>query len=133
MKESLSQEEAVASSLNETQVPPLRPPTKRTRKARNLEESTAAFLKHATAAISMTPHGHEAFGCVTAIKLEHMEEAQRTIWEEIILQALKNGTRGKLTHQTHLCELDHAPPPPPPTQQPPHPPQQHGRNSGRKC
>ncbi|PIO12538.1 hypothetical protein AB205_0073970 [Aquarana catesbeiana] len=54
---SLSQEEAVASRLTESQVPPLRPPTKRARKSRNLEE--AAFLRHATAAISMAPDGQE--------------------------------------------------------------------------
>ncbi|PIO32275.1 hypothetical protein AB205_0093680 [Aquarana catesbeiana] len=119
-QESLSQEEAVASSLTESQVPPLRPPIKRTRKARNLKEATAAFLRHATVAISMTPGGHEAFGCLTASKLEHMEEVQRTICEEIILQALNKGTRGELTRQTHLCELNHAPPPSPPTPQPPH-------------
>ncbi|PIO27571.1 hypothetical protein AB205_0171910, partial [Aquarana catesbeiana] len=93
-QESLSQEEAVASSLTESQVPPLRPPTKRTRKARNLEETTAAFLRHATEAITMTPGGHEAFGCPTASKLEHMEEAQHTVCEEIILQALNKGMRG---------------------------------------
>ncbi|PIO12411.1 hypothetical protein AB205_0105460 [Aquarana catesbeiana] len=149
-QESLSQEEAVANSLTEPQVPSLRPLTKRTRKARNLEESAAAFLKQATATITMTPGVHETFGCVTASKLEHMEEAQHTICKEIILKALNKRTRGELTPQTHLCELDHTPPPPPttpPTPQPPDPPQQHGRNvegsvesdglglvwSGKKC
>ncbi|PIO24219.1 hypothetical protein AB205_0026670 [Aquarana catesbeiana] len=132
-QESLSQEEAMTSSLTKSQVPRLHPPTKRTRKSRNLEEATAAFLRHATAAISMAPDGQEAFGCATANKLKQMEEAQHTICEEIILQAPNRGTRSVLTRQTHLCELDHAPPPPPPTTQPPHPPQQHGRKSGRKC
>ncbi|PIO25101.1 hypothetical protein AB205_0040910 [Aquarana catesbeiana] len=130
---SLSQEEAVASSLTESQVPPLHPPTKRDRKSRNLEEATAAFLRYATAAISIAPNGQEAFGCLTGNKLKQMEQDQCTICEEIILQALNKGTRGELTRKTHLCELDHAPPPPPPTTQPPHPPQQHGRKSGRKC
>ncbi|PIO27523.1 hypothetical protein AB205_0042000 [Aquarana catesbeiana] len=64
---SLSQEEAVASSLTESQVPPLCPPIKRARKSRNLEEATAAFLCHATAAISMASDGQEPFGCLKAI------------------------------------------------------------------
>ncbi|XP_073453613.1 uncharacterized protein [Aquarana catesbeiana] len=122
---SLSQEEAVASSLTESQVPPLRPPSKRAMKSSNLEDATAAFLRKATAAISTAPDGQEAFGCLTGNKLKQMEEDQRTMCEEIILQALNKGTRGELTRKTHLCELDHAPPPPPPTPQPPHPPQQH--------
>ncbi|PIO29061.1 hypothetical protein AB205_0212620 [Aquarana catesbeiana] len=130
---SLSQEEAVASGLTESQNPPLCPPIRRARESRNPEEATAAFLCHATAAISMAPDGQEAFGCLTGNKLKQMEEAQRTICEEIILQALNKGTRGELTSQTHLCKLDHAPPTPPPTTQPPHPPQQHGRKHGRKC
>ncbi|PIO28641.1 hypothetical protein AB205_0005670, partial [Aquarana catesbeiana] len=120
---SLSQEEAVASSLTESQVPPLCPPSKRARKSSNLDDARAAFLRKAAAAIS--PNGQEAFGCLTGNKLRQMEEDQRTMCEEIILQALNKGMRGEITSKTHLCELDHAPPPPPPTPQPPHPPQQH--------
>ncbi|XP_073453653.1 uncharacterized protein [Aquarana catesbeiana] len=122
IEESLSQEEGVASSLTESQVPPLRPPSKRAMKSSNLDDAMVAFLRKATAAISTAPDGQEAFGCLTGNKLKQMEEDQRTMCEEIILQALNKGTRGELTRKTHLCELDHAPPP---TPQPPHPPQQH--------
>ncbi|PIO13398.1 hypothetical protein AB205_0044860 [Aquarana catesbeiana] len=114
---SLSQEEAMTNSLTDSQVPPLRPPTKRARESRNLEEATAAFLRYAAAAIIMAPDGQEVFGCITGIKLKKMEEDQCIKCEEIILQALNKGTSGELTR--HLCELDHAPPPPPPTTQPP--------------
>ncbi|PIO28212.1 hypothetical protein AB205_0132700, partial [Aquarana catesbeiana] len=96
-QESLSQEEAVASSLTESQVPPLRPPTKRTR---ILEESAAVFLLQATAALNTTPGVNEAFGCVTASKLKHMEEGQRTICEEIILKGPKQGDEGR-THNSN--------------------------------
>ncbi|PIO11949.1 hypothetical protein AB205_0115110, partial [Aquarana catesbeiana] len=65
--------EAVASSQTESQVLPLRPPTKRTRKARNLEEATAPFLRHATVAISTVTGGQEVFGGVTANKLKQIE------------------------------------------------------------
>ncbi|XP_077322722.1 uncharacterized protein LOC143956376 [Lithobates pipiens] len=122
---SWSQEEAMASSLTESQVPPLCPPSKRAKMSINLDDATAAFLRKATAAISTAPDGQEAFGCLTGNKLKQMEEDQRTLCEEIVLQALNKGTRGELTRKTHLCELDHAPPPPPPTSQPPHPTQQH--------
>ncbi|PIO27644.1 hypothetical protein AB205_0064230 [Aquarana catesbeiana] len=105
-QESLSQEVAVASSLMESQVPPLCPPTKRTRKVRNLEESATAVLRQATTALNITSGVHETFGCVRASKLEHMEEGQCTICEEIILKVLNKGTRGELTNKTHLCELD---------------------------
>ncbi|XP_077321456.1 uncharacterized protein LOC143955249 [Lithobates pipiens] len=120
---SLSQEEAMAGSLTESQVPLLHPPSKRAYNSSNLEEATADFLRKATAAIS--PDGQEAFGWLTGNKLKQMEEDQRTMCEEIILQTLNKGTRGEITSKTHLCDLDHAPPPPRPTPQPPHSPQQH--------
>ncbi|PIO26537.1 hypothetical protein AB205_0113610 [Aquarana catesbeiana] len=123
---SQSQEEAVPSSLTKCQVPPLRPPTKRARKNKNLDDATAVFLRHATTAISTAPDSQEAFGCMTANKLKVMEEEQLIMCEEIILKALNKGKKGQITPKTHLCEFDHSPPPPPPTTQPPHPPQQHG-------
>ncbi|PIO36824.1 hypothetical protein AB205_0120620, partial [Aquarana catesbeiana] len=91
------------------------PSNQKHKEGRNLEESAAAFLKQANVVLNTTPGGHKAFGCVTASKLEHMEEGQCTICEEIILKALNKGMRGKLTTQTHLCESDHTPPPPPAT------------------
>ncbi|PIO25629.1 hypothetical protein AB205_0030530 [Aquarana catesbeiana] len=125
-QESLSQEEAVPSNQTESQVPPLRPPTKRARKWRNLDEAMAAFLRHATSAISMAPDAQEAFGCMTGNKLKEMEEDQRSMCEEIILQQLNKGRRGQITPKMHICKIDHTPALPPPTPQPPHPAQQHG-------
>ncbi|XP_077340709.1 uncharacterized protein LOC143984348 [Lithobates pipiens] len=148
--ESLSLEVAVESSLTKSQVPPLRLPTKRTRKVRNLEESVTTLINQATAVLTTSPVGPESNGCLTASKLEQIEEGQRLICEEIILQDLKKEMRGQLTTKSHLCELDNTPPPPPetpppppatpppppatpPTTQPPNPPQQHGSEHGRMC
>ncbi|PIO30654.1 hypothetical protein AB205_0185480 [Aquarana catesbeiana] len=132
-QESLSQEEPLPSG--QTELPPLCPLTKRARKTRNLDDTAAAFLRHATSAISTAPDAQEAFGCMTANKLKDMEEDQRSMFEEMILQLLNKGRWGQITPKMHICDLDHNPQPPPwtpQTPQPPHPPQQHVYLCGRK-
>ncbi|PIO23546.1 hypothetical protein AB205_0159440 [Aquarana catesbeiana] len=111
-----SQEEAMPSSLTICQVPPLRPPTKRDRKNKNLDDATAAFLRHATTAISSAPDSQEAFGCMTANTLKEMEEDQHIMCKEIILQALKKGliplkhTSGNLIILLHHLHQQHSHP-----------------------
>ncbi|XP_040202563.1 uncharacterized protein LOC120933415 [Rana temporaria] len=119
-QDSGSEEEPGPSSQSESQIPSLRPPTKRARKTENLDEATAAFLSHATNAISIAPDSTEAFGCMAAAKLREMDDEQRCMCEELILQLLNKGRRGQICPKTQLCVLDETPP------QQPSPPQQHG-------
>ncbi|PIO31136.1 hypothetical protein AB205_0023920 [Aquarana catesbeiana] len=58
------------------------------------------------------PSVQEDYAYMTAHKILEMEEGQRLLCEEVILQALNKGLREKLTSQSNICELNHGPPPP---------------------
>ncbi|PIO09487.1 hypothetical protein AB205_0157770 [Aquarana catesbeiana] len=128
---SVSQEKPGTSrSLTESQVPPLRLPYERARKATPMQDSALRLIQEASASLRALPTPEEAFACMVATKLQGMQEGQRLLCEQLIYKVLTKGVSGKLTPKTDVIELDHPPPPPAATTPPPEPPR--GRKRGRK-
>ncbi|PIO25399.1 hypothetical protein AB205_0110130, partial [Aquarana catesbeiana] len=109
-----SQEVAGPSGLTQSQVPSLRLPHKRPRKGRNVEEAALALIRDAHATLREPSSVQEGYGCIVAAKMQEMEEGQRLLCENIILQTLNKGLSGQMAESTHLSEFVHPPPPPPP-------------------
>ncbi|PIO22938.1 hypothetical protein AB205_0019560 [Aquarana catesbeiana] len=116
-------------SLTESQVPPLRLPTKRPRKGSHVQDSALRLIQEASASLRALPTPEEAFACMAATKLKGMQEGQRLMCEKLLYKVLTKGVSGEITPNTNVIELDH-PPPPPATTTPPQP--QRGRKRGRK-
>ncbi|XP_073480604.1 cotranscriptional regulator ARB2A isoform X1 [Aquarana catesbeiana] len=132
---SVSQEKPGTSrSLTESQVPPLRLPYKRARKATPspVQDSAYRLIQEALASLRAFPSPEEAFACMAATKLQGMQEGQRKISEDLIYKVLRKGESGELTPKTDVIEMDHPPPPPPPAATTPPPQPKAGRKRGRK-
>ncbi|PIO11624.1 hypothetical protein AB205_0126800 [Aquarana catesbeiana] len=132
---SVSQEKPGTSrSLTESQVPPLRLPYKRARKATPspVQDSAYRLIQEASASLRAFPSPEEAFACMAATKLLGMQEGQRKISEDLIYKVLRKGESGELTHKTDVIEMDDPPPPPPPAATTPPPQPKAGRKRGRK-
>ncbi|XP_073447283.1 RNA polymerase I-specific transcription initiation factor RRN3 isoform X4 [Aquarana catesbeiana] len=130
---SVSQEKPGTSrSMTESQVPPLRLPHKRARKATPspVQDSAYRLIQEASASLRAFPSPEEAFACMAATKLLGMQEGQRNISEDLIYKVLRKGEGGELTHKTDVIEIDDPPPLPAATTPPPQP--QRGRRRGRK-
>ncbi|XP_073448998.1 uncharacterized protein [Aquarana catesbeiana] len=110
-------------SLTESQVPPLRLPYKRARKATPspVQDSAYRLIQEASASLRAFPSPEEAFACMAATKLQGMQEGQRKISEDLIYKVLRKGESGELTHKTDVMERDDPPPPPAATTPPPQP------------
>ncbi|PIO12720.1 hypothetical protein AB205_0160940 [Aquarana catesbeiana] len=129
---SVSQEKpGISRSLTESQVPPLRLPYKRARKATHMQDSALRLIQEASASLRALPTPKEAFACMAASKLQGMQEGQCLMCEQLIYKVLTKGVSGEITPKTNVIELDHPPPPPPAATTPP-PQPQHGRKPGRK-
>ncbi|PIO10883.1 hypothetical protein AB205_0002490, partial [Aquarana catesbeiana] len=77
---SVSQEKPGTSrSLTESQVPPLRLPYKRPRKATHMQDSVLRLIQEASASLRALPTPEEAFACMAATKLQGMQEGQRKL------------------------------------------------------
>ncbi|PIO12343.1 hypothetical protein AB205_0022370 [Aquarana catesbeiana] len=119
---SVSQEVVGPSrSLTQSQVPPLRLPTKRARKGSNVKEAAPGLIKEANVALKSPPNTKEAYGCYVAARLQQMEEGQCLRCEKIIFEAIHKELSGQISDNMHLVALAHPPPPPLATSPPPEP------------
>ncbi|PIO30112.1 hypothetical protein AB205_0090260, partial [Aquarana catesbeiana] len=129
-------QEVEGPSLTQSQVPPLRLPTKRPRKGRNVEVAALVLIKEANDALKAPLDAGEAYGYYIASNMQKMEECQRLSYEKNFFEAIHKGLRGQMT-DVHLCTLAH-PLPPPATSPPPEPQaagkaaEQHGGKAAAK-
>ncbi|PIO09142.1 hypothetical protein AB205_0159960 [Aquarana catesbeiana] len=93
-------------SLTESQVPPLRLPYKRARKATHMQDSALRLIQEASASLRALPTPKEAFACMAATKLQGMQEGQRKLCEDLLYKVLSKGVSGELTPNTHLSDVE---------------------------